>query len=102
MLRAIFYSEFDNIVGPRVIYDAPKGMVSERRSHATGAGRGAADGGEGGAGGGAGESCLFDAISDYSITASQLCGHLITVQAPAFGVQVLTITPTLTLTPTQT
>jgi len=48
MLRAIYYSEFDNILGPVVLYDAPSGAVS------------------------GGRPCLFDAISDYAITGPQL------------------------------
>ena len=83
MIRAIFYSEFDNSLGPRVLFDAPDGSVSraaempwmnqqqlpaeedeEHRPEMT---------------------PLFEAISDYSITGPQLSGHLITVLVPALG-----------------
>jgi hypothetical protein len=52
MLHALFYAEFDNTLGPVVLFDAPKGSVSDS----------------------VGGSCLFDAISDYSITGPQVCG----------------------------
>lgn len=48
MLRAVYYAEFDNILGPVVLFDAPPGAVS------------------------GGSPCLFDAISDYAITGPQL------------------------------
>jgi hypothetical protein len=51
MLHALFYAEFDNTLGPVVLFDAPKGSVSDS----------------------VGGSCLFDAISDYSITGPQVC-----------------------------
>jgi hypothetical protein len=50
MLHALFYAEFDNTLGPVVLFDAPKGSVSDS----------------------VGGSCLFDAISDYSITGPQV------------------------------
>lgn len=53
-LRGVFYSEFDNVVGPKICYQAPDGYLSAE---------------------------AFDSISDYVITKPQLCGKLITVTA---------------------
>ena len=49
-LKAIFYAEFDNILGPVVLFEAPARSVSGTGS----------------------QSCLFDAISDFSITGPQV------------------------------
>ena len=89
MLRSVFYSEFDNITGPVVRYDAPVGVMSEKLGDGTSrAGGGGSRGGE--VGSSSAERCsLFDAISDYSITGAELSGHLLTISVPAFGVQVI-------------
>jgi hypothetical protein len=55
-IRAIFYAEFDNIVGPKILYQAPDNYVS-------------ADD--------------FDDISEYMITKPDLCGKVLTVIHPS-------------------
>ena len=55
MLRAVYYAEFDNVLGPVVQFDAPPGSVSGRVSGPRRPG-----------------PCLFDAVSDYAITGPQL------------------------------
>ena len=52
LLLALFYAEFDNEIGPVVLFDAPAGSMTRRPP-----------------GGGA---CLFDSISDFSITGPQV------------------------------
>ena len=83
MLRALFYAEFDNTLGPVVLFDAPRGSVSGPAPGAARAARAAAPHSHPPSGSGA--PCLFDAVSDYSITGPSLSGHLVTVRAPAFG-----------------
>ena len=105
MLRAIFYSEFDNTLGPRVLYDAPHGSVSKafnlsawrsyaeqwqhlRYSSMLTTRRVAAAQQEPQA------TALFEAVNDYCITGPQLSGHLITVLVPALGMLVSPQRPT--------
>ena len=81
MIHAILYSEFDNVTGPKVgrccrlccplawlharfllaqiIHQTPEGFLSNE---------------------------LFDSVSDYIITGKQLCGKLITVNAPPYKI----------------
>ena len=74
--RAVFYSEFDNVVGPKIVYQAPLGYL-------------AAD--------------EFDSISDFVITKPQLCGRTVTMCACLWRasqhktVQPLTLSDQLTL-----
>eukprot|EP00741_Cyanophora_paradoxa_P004259 tig00000789_g4135.t1 len=60
MLRAIFFAEFDNVVGPRIAFQSPEGFVSPD---------------------------VFDAVSEYVITKPQIAGKLITICA--FGIKIL-------------
>lgn len=60
MLKGVFYAEFDNIAGPKILYQAPDGFLSPDK---------------------------FDGISDYVIMVGQLCGKHITVNA--FGLTVM-------------
>jgi hypothetical protein len=53
-LKGVFYAEFDNVMGPRIVSQAPQNCLSADH---------------------------FEAISDYIITGKQLCGKLITVSA---------------------
>ena len=59
-LVGVFYSEFDNTVGPQIVYQAPENAVAPE---------------------------TFDAVSDYVITDKDLCGSLLTVNA--FGRRIL-------------
>ena len=112
MIRAIFYSEFDNRLGPRVLYDAPPGSVSKainitpywrsqqeqwqkelREHHNHHHRHRQQQHGSDAAGRGSLEpqalpqaTPLFEVINDYCITGPQLSGHLITVLVPALGV----------------
>lgn len=70
MIRSVFYSEFDNIKGPIVLFDAPPGSVSTAAPATF-------------QGSGSGGTSLFEAVSDFAITGPQLSAHLITVCAPA-------------------
>ena len=60
MLKAILYSEFDNVTGPKLVYQHPPRFLSD---------------------------AVFDSISDYLITTQELCGSIIRVRAS--GRQVL-------------
>ncbi|KAG5184888.1 nitrogen permease regulator 2-domain-containing protein [Tribonema minus] len=53
-LLGVFYSEFDNIAGPKILFQSPEGLLPPEK---------------------------FDGISDYMITGRQLCGKIITVSA---------------------
>lgn len=59
-MQALFYSEFDNVTGPKIIFQSPSKYLSSE---------------------------VFDAVSDYIITGKQLCGSLITVTA--FGHKIM-------------
>ena len=60
MIRCIFYSEFDNFVGPKITYQVPAGYISNE---------------------------VFDAISEYFITKPQLAGRdVITLSAFGFSI----------------
>jgi hypothetical protein len=50
MIKCIFYSEFDNNAGPKIVYQVPENFLTEE---------------------------TFDAISEYIITKSSLCGRII-------------------------
>ncbi|ETV75616.1 hypothetical protein, variant 1 [Aphanomyces astaci] len=52
MIQAIFYSEFDNIAGPQIVYQAPPNALSNE---------------------------VFDSVSGYIIIDKALCGKIITV-----------------------
>ncbi|EQC27174.1 hypothetical protein SDRG_14977 [Saprolegnia diclina VS20] len=52
MIQAIFYSEFDNIAGPQIVYQAPANALSNE---------------------------VFDSVSGYIIIDKALCGKIITV-----------------------
>ncbi|OQR96411.1 hypothetical protein ACHHYP_15825 [Achlya hypogyna] len=52
MIQAIFYSEFDNIAGPQIVYQAPLNALSNE---------------------------VFDSVSGYIIIDKALCGKIITV-----------------------
>ncbi len=52
-LLAITYSEFDNIVGPRLVYQYPPNVMTQD---------------------------TFDSVSDYVIVGNHLCGKLICVK----------------------
>ena len=54
MLKAILYSEFDNVTGPKLVYQHPPCFLSD---------------------------AVFDSISDYLITTQELCGSIIRVRA---------------------
>jgi nitrogen permease regulator 2-like protein len=60
MLKGVFYSEFDNIAGPKILYQCPENCLAPDQ---------------------------FDGVSDYIITGKQLCGKLITVAA--FGLKIM-------------
>lgn len=51
MLLGVFYSEFDNILGPKIVYQAGRCPTGD----------------------------VFDKISDYFITKPHLCGKIVTV-----------------------
>eukprot|EP01094_Clydonella_sp_ATCC50884_P000503 TRINITY_DN10389_c1_g1_i2.p1 TRINITY_DN10389_c1_g1~~TRINITY_DN10389_c1_g1_i2.p1 ORF type:complete len:349 (-),score=78.81 TRINITY_DN10389_c1_g1_i2:89-1135(-) len=52
MIRGIFYSEFDNIAGPRIVYQEPPGLLSAEE---------------------------FDSVSEYVICKPQLCSKVMSV-----------------------
>ncbi|KAF0701090.1 Aste57867_8387 [Aphanomyces stellatus] len=52
MIQGIFYSEFDNIAGPQIVYQAPPNALSNE---------------------------VFDSVSGYIIIDKALCGKIITV-----------------------
>ncbi|TMW65334.1 hypothetical protein Poli38472_007976 [Pythium oligandrum] len=54
MLKGVFYSEFDNIAGPQIVFQAPSDVLS---------------------------SDVFDSVSSYIIIDKALCGKIITVCA---------------------
>jgi hypothetical protein len=56
-IRAIFYAEFDNTVGPKVFFQAPEGCIAAED---------------------------FDDVSDYIITRPDLCGKVLTVLHSSF------------------
>jgi nitrogen permease regulator 2-like protein len=56
-ILAIFFSEFDNIVGPKIVYQAPAGFITPED---------------------------FDAVSEYTITKPDLCGKVVSVLHPTF------------------
>eukprot|EP00026_Physarum_polycephalum_P008713 Phypoly_transcript_08811.p1 GENE.Phypoly_transcript_08811~~Phypoly_transcript_08811.p1 ORF type:complete len:426 (+),score=50.46 Phypoly_transcript_08811:196-1473(+) len=60
MLKCIFYSEFDNIAGPRIFYQHPSGYLPND---------------------------LFDGCAEYIIPKASLCGRLISLVA--FGKKIL-------------
>jgi len=51
-LKSIFFSEFDNIVGPKITFQVPESFVGSE---------------------------LFETIHEYVITKPNMCGHLITL-----------------------
>lgn len=61
MIRCIFYSEFDNIVGPKITYQVPQSYISNE---------------------------VFDAISEYFITKPQLAGRDV-ITLNAFGYTIM-------------
>lgn len=60
LLLGVFYSEFDNIAGPKILFQSPEGLLPPEK---------------------------FDGISDYMITGKQLCGKIITVSA--YGLKIM-------------
>ncbi|ETW06726.1 hypothetical protein, variant 1 [Aphanomyces invadans] len=52
MIQGVFYSEFDNIAGPQIVYQAPQNALSNE---------------------------VFDSVSGYIIIDKALCGKIITV-----------------------
>ncbi|KAL7691953.1 putative nitrogen permease regulator 2 [Plasmopara halstedii] len=54
MIKGLFYSEFDNVAGPVIVFQAPKNVLSNE---------------------------VFDSVSGYIIIDKALCGKIITVRA---------------------
>ncbi|CAH0477993.1 unnamed protein product [Peronospora belbahrii] len=54
MIKGLFYSEFDNVAGPVILFQAPKNVLSTE---------------------------VFDSVSGYIIIDKALCGKIITVRA---------------------
>jgi len=87
-LRSIFYSEFDNLKGPQLAFQAPDGYVG-RLSHACDSTSGVKTQGSVPLGGFISRAVVvcasflsddvFDGVSDYIITKPQLCGKMVSI-----------------------